>query len=212
MEVILALLSSRPHLLGYARGNLARLREGCPAARVLLVDTAGAAPAVESGEEILPAAGLTPGPARQAALDYARRTPEAVLAFVDDDDWYGAGYLPEALAALALADVVGKRPGYVARPDGLWLVMPFHASGPVRWVTGGTLAFRAGAVPDFRALGSGEDVAFCADCRARGLSVRSTSVEHWVYRRDWGVGHGHAFGGDPVEEAAAVGYPATRVR
>lgn len=210
MEVVLALLSSRPHLLDYARGNLDRLRKGCPTARVLLVDAAGAAPALRPGEELLAAAGLKPGPARQAALDHARRTPEVVLAFVDDDDWYGEGYLPEALGALALADVVGKRPGYVARPDGLFLVMPFHASGPVRWVTGGTLAFRVGAVPDFQPLASGEDVAFCADCRARGLRVRSTSVDHWVYRRDWG--HEHAFGGDPVEEAAAVGYPATRVR
>jgi len=81
----------------------------------------------------------------------------------------------------------------------------------VRWVTGGTLAFRAGAVPDCRPLASGEDCAFGDDGRAAGLTVRSTSVDHWVYRRDWGEGHAHAFAGDPVEEAAGAGYPATWV-
>lgn len=126
-----------------------------------------------------------------AALNLGlRATSERYVAKFDDDDWYGAGYLVDALRAhrYAGAGVVGKHSYYADVADrGRWLRFPGNEFRYSSTLAGGTLVIdreRIGGL-QFEDRSLGEDGAFIKACHQRGVSTFSADRFCFVqYRGD----------------------------
>ena len=129
--------------------------------------------------------GTSLGTALNLGLD---ATSERFVAKFDDDDWYGAGYLADALRAhrYAGAGVVGKHSYYADVADrGRWLRFPGNEFRYSSTLAGGTLVVdrdRTGSL-EFEDRSLGEDRAFLAACHRRGVSTFSADRFCFVQRR-----------------------------
>lgn len=116
-------------------------------------------------------------------------TDERFVAKFDDDDWYGRGYLADALRAhgYAGAGVVGKHTYYaeVGEPADRYLRFPGHEFSYSGTLAGGTLVIDRGRVGDllFDDVSIGEDRRFIHSCHRRGISTFSGDRFGFVQRR-----------------------------
>lgn len=109
------------------------------------------------------------------------------IAKFDDDDYYGPGYLADAMRTFEQtgADVVGKQSFYFYFPHRELLLLrkrTIPSQGDVRRVAGATIVFRASVLEHVRfgKKRQGSDVQFIRECLQRGLSVRSASPYHFA--------------------------------
>ncbi|GMK40013.1 glycosyl transferase [Paenibacillus sp. CCS19] len=109
------------------------------------------------------------------------------IAKFDDDDYYGPGYLADAMHTFEQtgADVVGKRSFYFYFPHRQLLLLrkrTIPSQGDVRRVAGATIVFRASVLAHVRfgKKRKGSDVQFIRDCLEHGLAVRSSSPYHFA--------------------------------
>lgn len=124
--------------------------------------------------------------ARNAGLDWARANGGGSWAMMDDDDYYGPGYLEgQAVAALhSGAEVVGKAWHYVMWPDGLYRIRSHreHCWDEVG-LTGGTLfGLSCDGLPRFEERVD-DDLAWCAAARAVGLRTWASGRHGYCYDR-----------------------------
>ncbi|KRE97767.1 hypothetical protein ASG89_29635 [Paenibacillus sp. Soil766] len=104
------------------------------------------------------------------------------IAKFDDDDYYGPGYLAEAIhmAESTGADLIGKNRFYMymVRTKQLLLLR----KGRKDSVAGATLVFRRSVFPSvrFKRMRSGSDMKFLQDIWKQGGVVRSTSHRHFA--------------------------------
>lgn len=107
------------------------------------------------------------------------------IAKFDDDDYYGPGYLAEALRKKERtgADVIGKNRFYLYMIGSKELYM--LKKKQMDSVAGATLVFRKDLFPGvkFTRRRAGSDMKFLEDVRKRGGVVRSTSHRHFVALR-----------------------------
>ncbi|WP_224753825.1 glycosyltransferase family 2 protein [Paenibacillus terricola] len=109
------------------------------------------------------------------------------IAKFDDDDYYGPGYLADAMHTFAQtgADVVGKLSFFFYFPHRQLLLLrkrTIPSQGDVRRVAGATIVFRASVLEQvpFGKKRQGSDVQFIRDCLQHGLAVRSASPYHFA--------------------------------
>ncbi len=134
-----------------------------------------------------PPSGTSLGGALNRAME---RTDARFVAKFDDDDLYGANFIPDALRAhsYAGAGVVGKHSYYahLVERDQLVVRFPGHEFSYSGTLAGGTLVIDRDRVGDqrFDDVSIGEDRAFLARCHRRGISTYSadrfnfTQVRH----------------------------------
>jgi hypothetical protein len=187
VQTLVVALLSRPQCAANVRDCWAR--QSIPSTLVVLEngDGRGACKSINFTPYI-----LIEGPAnlvelRNMGLEVARVLKAGMLAFFDDDDYYGAGYLAEAVQALELVGFVGKPNRFVHAGERLWLLDGLPP-GPV---AASTLVVRTGAAMPFRrgSVSWGEDTQWCTDMLAAGRTMAVTGPHHFAYTRGDPVGH-----------------------
>lgn len=110
-----------------------------------------------------------------------------IIAKLDDDDYYGPGYLTQAVKALKFADVVGKYCTYVYFEDTKTLAIrnPKRENRYVFRIEGPTLVFRKEIFDKvkFHDKSLGEDIQFCKDCTKNGIRLYATDKYNYAYIR-----------------------------
>ena len=195
-EVYVVVPLSRPHMLDNVLANYCRQRYR---AQLVIVENGaavGACARAGAVPDVLCSCARDVGLARQTGVDAVRERGGYVV-FMDDDDWYGAGYVEEAVAHAARGRVTVKGSAFVQGQDGtlrLFAGLPECSpiAGPVQ-VSGGTFGFWASEAASFpTGLPAGEDVAWLARMRAAGAEVYATSRYHYLYVRR-NLAHRHAW-------------------
>ena len=153
------------------------------------VDLEACFDAVGGATIVVPAPGTTLGAALNLGLD---ATSERFAAKLDDDDWYGPGYLLDGLRAhrYAGAGVVGKHTYYaqLEATGQRHLRFPGHEFQYSGTLAGGSLLIDRERVGDlrFEDISLGEDRAFLAACHRRGASTFSADRFGFVQHRGRG--------------------------
>lgn len=152
--------------------------------RQLLLCLNGAAQhaSISSSERIavLRGEGGTPARPRNMGLEAAREARYALVAFWDDDDYYGPGYLSELVLALDgnRRRVVGKYARFTRYDDGL-----FHLRGAQASFLGGTISAWVEDLPPIPDLSRDEDMVWCKELALAGYELSPLSDRHFVYNR-----------------------------
>lgn len=133
--------------------------------------------------------------ARNAGLDWIRaKHPGAFVVTMDDDDYYGPGYLSEHVAHASHWNVNGKRWGWVSFDTGVVYFGTGWVPGPARGLLlGGTLGFFER--PELRfdeSVTCGEDAVFCKAAAMLGMNTNLLTSGHYCLSREGGPGaHTH---------------------
>lgn len=193
-RVAVVCVSRRPHLVADVVENIARQRAGLDVDVVFVANHAGFA-SVDLERHFGPIGGARiveppPGTALGTALNLGvDTTSERFVAKLDDDDWYGPGYLLDGLRAhgYAGAGVVGKHSYYadLVGTGDRYLRFPGNDFRYSSTLAGGTLLIdreRAGGIR-FADVSLGEDRAFLAACHRHGVSTFSADRFGFVQRR-----------------------------
>lgn len=124
--------------------------------------------------------GGTPARPRNAGLAYLRERGAGIVAFWDDDDYYGPGYLAELAGALEGKPrrVVGKHVRFVRYPDGLYYCLAAQEN-----FLGGTMGGWVESLPPIPDLPAHEDHEWCELMRREGFELSSLGARHYVYNR-----------------------------
>ena len=135
--------------------------------------------------------------AKNAALDFIKKQGGGFFATMDDDDWYGPGYLDELAGYARSFDGLGKQRHFVSLGDDLrepapelFLTNRIHQDlVPASWLSGGTISGWAETALPFRAVQT-EDLDWCSRMQAQGARLRGLSIYHYLYRRSYaGAAH-----------------------
>ena len=193
-RIAVVCVSMRPHLVDDVVANVERQLPGLELDIVFVANHPGFA-AVDVERRFERMGGVTviatdPGTSLGRALNLGfDATAERFVAKLDDDDFYGHGYLLDSLRAhgYAGAGVVGKHTYYAdVGPTGeRYLRFPGHEFVYSGTLAGGTLVFdreRVGGLR-FDDVSLGEDRAFLAACHRHGVSTFSADRFGFVQRR-----------------------------
>lgn len=174
---------SRPENLNLVLSNFNR--QTFRDKRLVLVENGDAIGAAHSlhGAALVLMSERHPSIAKNLALREIRKRGGGFTVVMDDDDWYGEEYLSEAVGYARTYDIIGKTRNFVSVDGSMWLCNRERALQPGHWLTGGTIACWAENCPEYPMNRVGEDVAFSERARGMGLSVFSTSVYNYLYRR-----------------------------
>lgn len=123
--------------------------------------------------------------ARNTALDALReREDDPYVVFMDDDDYYGPGYLSEHVKLAKKGRIVGKYAHWVHFECKCFaLFRPEMANKNLPWVKAGTIGGFAKEMPNFPIQSVGEEQAMCEIFRKQGGEVLSSSIYHHLYFR-----------------------------
>jgi hypothetical protein len=182
---------SRPGHLARVLGNFARQR--FIGKRLIIVENGGALGSVPQPTPCL----VLHSPehvshAKNAALDFIKKQGGGFFTTMDDDDWYGPGYLDEVAGHARSYDALGKQRHFVSLGDDiqdpapqLLLTGRLQANlDPAPWFTGGTISGWAETALPYRAVPA-EDIDWCDRMRAQGARLRGLSIYHYLYRRSY---------------------------
>jgi len=150
------------------------------------------------------------GAIRNALLDTAEAAGATHWVTMDDDDWYGPGYLAEAASALASHDAIGKVAHFTKLANGQ---VVFFSSGDGEIVTDQEVT-RAVQGPTMGAVVSrdmprfnehtkwGEDTDWAESVVGAGVRMWATSPWHYCYLRH-GQQHRHTY---PARDRHVLSY------
>lgn len=132
-----------------------------------------------------------PSHAKNEALSFIKRHGGGFFTMMDDDDWYGPGYLDEVAGFAKTCDGSGKPWHFVSLGEGipdpppqLFLCHRLQANHDAQWLTGGAISGWAETALPFRAMPA-EDVDWSSRMIAQGGRLRSLSIYHYLYRRSY---------------------------
>ncbi len=187
---------SRPERYHDMLGNF--LRQRFPGKKLLVVENG------RSENSGLPHAygshWITSGPhqslAKNEAIAFIKKQGGGFFATMDDDDWYGPGYLDELAGYAKSYDALGKRRHFVSLGDDL---SDPHDSPPqlllcnrryadsedAAWLTGGTISGWAETAAEYPMMKEAEDLAWCDRMHQQGARLRGLSIYHYLYRRSY---------------------------
>ena len=177
---------SRPECLANVKENFSRqATEGKKLCIVENGDAVGVCADFNFKPDLLLASAAHPSTARNEGLA-ALRDLDAHVSFMDDDDYYGAGYQDEQIASAGRNRITGKITNWVRfeRVGKLWLFNRDKAGKPSAWVQAATIGGYARTIPDFPVVDLGEELDLCREFRQGGGEVVNTSVGHFCYMRD----------------------------
>lgn len=134
--------------------------------------------------------------AKNEALAFIKRHGGGFFTTMDDDDWYGPGYLDELAGYAKTYDALGKQWHFVSLGEGLSDPTPqllfcnrLHVDQDNAWLTGGTISGWAETALPFPVT-PGEDLGWCEKMKAQGAKIRGLSAYHYLYRRSYaGAAH-----------------------
>lgn len=192
---------SRPEHASRVLANFARQRFAGKRLIVVGNGACGAAGSLSIGGAHWITSAAHPAHARNEALAFIRKRGGGFFSLMDDDDWYGPGYLDEVAGYARSADVVGKRQHFVSLGEGLTDPAPqlllcyrrYAESDPAPWLTGGAISGWAETAVDFPVVRGTEDLAWCDRMIAQGARLRGLSIYHYLYRRSY-KGAEHTYG------------------
>jgi hypothetical protein len=180
-------------MLGPSLENVRRQRVQLPVCVVETGEGEGACAAHGYAPDLLLRGPAHPAHSRNEALKrLALRDAHCI--FMDDDDYYGPGYVEEHLALRERGRVVGKVVFWVRWPDEKYLTLygSSRANKWRPWLRGGTMAGFAREMGEFPDLRLGEDAGLCQNFLKQGGAVWCSSVSHCVYMR-YDDEHGHIY-------------------
>lgn len=188
---------SRPEHLVRVMGNFAR--QTFPGRRLLIVENGAALGSVPSHT---PCFVLSSAPhqshAKNEALAFIKRHGGGFFTTMDDDDWYGPGYLDELAGYAKSYDALGKQWHFVSLGEGgepgdtelsqpkpqLLLCNRLSTNTDNAWFTGGTISGWSETALPFPVT-PGEDLAWCEKMKRAGAKLRGLSQYHYLYRRSY---------------------------
>lgn len=150
--------------------------------------------------------------ARNTAIKWLKKNhPLAYWVSMDDDDYYGPGYLTEHAEKAEYGRVSGKKASWVKFDSGL-VYFGHHWSEDTEApsLMGGTIGCYVSESPLFPIKVAGEEFEFCEDARRSGMSILTTSQNHYCYDRE-GDPHGHAYKADENKMWRVSGWTGVRV-
>ncbi len=186
---------SRPEHLERVLGNFGR--QTFPGKRLLIVENGPALGSVPKDTLCLT---ITSAPhqshAKNEAVAFIKRHGGGFFSTMDDDDWYGPGYLDEVAGYAKTCDALGKQWHFVSLGEGLQDPAPqllycnrLHTDQDNAWLTGGTISGWSETALPFPVT-PGEDLGWCEKMKAQGAKVRGLSAYHYLYRRSYaGAAH-----------------------
>jgi len=137
--------------------------------------------------------------AKNEALAFIRKHGGGCFSIMDDDDWYGPGYLDEVAGYAKDYEALGKQWHFVSLGEGDPGEVTFVCANrryanldPASWFTGGTISGWAETAKDFPVVAEGEDIQWCHAMKRQGARLRGLSIYHYLYRRSYG-GAKHAW-------------------
>lgn len=157
-------------------------RQTHPAQLLLVLNGAAEESVAPVGDlDLIRCKGGNPARARNAGLQWVQQHRGGIVAFWDDDDHYGPGYLAEVARALDghPRRVVGKIIRTVEFDDGRWLFLRKQGHA----FLGGTIAGWARELPPIPDLPCHEDHEWCRLLEQRGFELKTLSGAHYVYNR-----------------------------
>lgn len=113
----------------------------------------------------------------------------SVIAKFDDDDYYGPGYLNQAIQALQTTEaaVVGKdaHTTYFENDHILAVFRPYNQNVYTNHIGGGTIVFKKSVFSHvkFPLTNLAEDIIFLNKCLDKGIKIFSTDKNHYCYIR-----------------------------
>lgn len=187
---------SRPEFARRVWQNFERQR--FPNKQLILVENGAATGTLNHSPAIVLRSTAHPAHARNEAIAYIKKQGGGFFTSMDDDDWYGPGYLDEIAGYARSYDAVGKPwhftslgEGFVDAAPQLLLCNRTSANSEQSWLMGGTISGWAETAEEFRAVPA-EDLDWSDRMRVRGARLRGTSVYHYLYRRSY-FGAKHAW-------------------
>lgn len=187
---------SRPEQAARVRDNFARQR--FPGKKLLIVGNGrlGNAGTLSIGGAHWISSGEHQSLAKNEAIAFIKKQGGGFFATMDDDDWYGPGYLDELAGYAKSYDALGKRRHFVslgddlsgtdALPPQLLLCNRRYAdSEDAAWLTGGTISGWAETAAEFPMMKEAEDLAWCDRMHQKGARLRGLSIYHYLYRRSY---------------------------
>ena len=203
-EVYIVVPLSRPKMLGRVLENFHR-QEFTKKYLVLIEN--GAAEGCCASEGVVPDILLScerdVGLARQTGVE-AVRERGGYMAFMDDDDYYGAGYITEVVQHAQRGQVTGKA-NYLVHDHVAKQFRLFEwskESSVVSLVHGATMSCWADEAEDFpTGQRWAEDTVWQGRMREAGKTIYSTSRYNYMYLR-YTVGHRHAW---PANHKTMIG-------
>lgn len=198
MKIAVVAAVSRPERVEHVCANFERQAHAARELVLVLNGPAEHAPA-PAQYHVVRTEGGTPARARNAGLAAARDIAQLV-SFWDDDDYYGASYLVQAvthLVSLGHRAVTGKRARYVRTDEGMRCLL-----GKQFGFLGGTISGWSRELPDIPDLPQGEDHAWCELLAAEGFTLLDLGGLHYIYNR---TGSGHAWVGTTVQMSYCFG-------
>lgn len=131
--------------------------------------------------------------AKNEAIAFIKKQGGGFFATMDDDDWYGPGYLDELAGYAKSYDALGKRRHFVSLGDDLTDCAPelllcnrrYADSEDAAWLTGGTISGWAETAVDYPMMKEAEDLSWCDRMHAKGARIRGLSIYHYLYRRSY---------------------------
>lgn len=180
MKITVVVPVSRPENIQATVENF--LRQRYPDKRLMLVLNGPALDAEVPAGVMRRTSAAHQSAARNVALRELR-DEDAFVAFCDDDDYYGPGYLEELARFAKRGRITGKYPHWILFSRGLVLCNRGRASRRTDWVRGGTVAGFARDIPDWPEVLVGEELLLCESFRATGGEVYSLGLGHTVYYR-----------------------------
>lgn len=174
---------SRPACLPNVLANFARQLH--PARLLLVLNGQARGVEVPVGPwRVIECEGGTPARPRNFGLEWVKAHGGGMVAFWDDDDHYGPGYVTEVVATLAggRRRVAGKVVRFVQFDDGVY----FFARKQDTAFLGGTIAGWAEELPPIPDLPCHEDHEWCRELKLQGFELVTLSGAHYVYNRTGG--------------------------
>lgn len=172
-------VTNRPQQKGHVLANF--WRQSHRNKRLLVVENGDSLGAYDGDPWRLQAKGNI-GQLRNAALEFVRSFDgEAIVCWMDDDDWYGQDYVTEH-ASLATEGVAWvKAGGWYSFDSGLfWLRPPCREGAPCPIAYGSTIGCLVGCHPWFLEVACGEETGLSA---RGGVHVLRSSTRNFVYNR-----------------------------
>jgi hypothetical protein len=183
--MIVVIPFSRPDRVDHVLATINRLQCG---ERTIVVENARALGAFPRGPWTVARSAPSAGAARNEGLRLARKRGAPLVSFMDDDDYYGPGYLAEAWAVPADVDATHKGIGFVRFNEGLYL---FNACAhKYACLVANSLTVRTVAAPDFPEVSGGEEIAWTREFRAHGGRDSTLAPGLFIYDRR---GDSHAY-------------------
>ena len=123
--------------------------------------------------------------AKNRAIEWLKKHhPNDYWCCMDDDDYYGKGYVAEHAARAKRGRINGKRNAWIEFDRGIvYFGNHWSPYTETESMVGGTMGSYVADAQQFPIIPAAEEFGFCDAARTAGLEVLTTSSQHFCYNR-----------------------------